>query len=70
MAWRQALFDMSWRRWQFWLFTGVLSWGFVAVVEELFFRGYCQRRLAKEGATVLRLPESPRADAFRPAVEV
>jgi hypothetical protein len=39
---------MSWRRWQFWLFTGVLSWGFVATVEEIFFRGYCQRRLAED----------------------
>ena len=48
VAWRQALFDTSWLRWQFWLFTGVLSWGFVAVVEEVFFRGYCQRRLAED----------------------
>jgi membrane protease YdiL (CAAX protease family) len=45
--WRQALFDTSWRRWQFWLFTGVISWGFVATIEEIFFRGYCQRRLAE-----------------------
>jgi membrane protease YdiL (CAAX protease family) len=48
VPWRQALFDTSWRRWQFWLFTGVLSWGLVAVVEEIFFRGYCQRRLAED----------------------
>src|SRR5581483_11767868 len=47
-AWRQALFDMSWRRWQFWLLTAVMSWAFVPVVEELFFRGYCQRRLAED----------------------
>jgi hypothetical protein len=46
--WRQALFDTSWRRWEFWLFTAVLSWGLVAVLEELFFRGYCQRRLAED----------------------
>lgn len=46
--WRQALFDTSWRRWQFWLFTAVMSWGVVAVLEELFFRGYCQRRLAED----------------------
>ncbi len=46
--WRQALFETSWRRWQFWLFTGVMSWGFVAAIEELFFRGYCQRRLAED----------------------
>ena len=48
VPWRQALFDTSWRRWEFWVFTGVLSWGFVAFIEELFFRGYCQRRLAKD----------------------
>ena len=48
VSWRQALFDTSWLRWQFWLFTGVLSWGVVAVVEETFFRGYCQRRLAED----------------------
>jgi membrane protease YdiL (CAAX protease family) len=48
VPWRQALFDTSWRRWEFWFFTGVLSWGYVAVVEEIFFRGYCQRRLAED----------------------
>ena len=48
VPWRQALFDTSWRRWEFWLFTAVLSWGFVAIVEEIFFRGYCQRRLAED----------------------
>ena len=48
VPWRQALFDTSWRRWEFWLFTAVLSWAFVAFVEELFFRGYCQRRLAED----------------------
>jgi membrane protease YdiL (CAAX protease family) len=48
VAWRQALFDMSWRRWEFWLFTAVLSWALVAIVEEVFFRGYCQRRLAED----------------------
>lgn len=46
--WRQALFDTSWRRWEFWLFTAVLSWGVVALIEEIFFRGYCQRRLAED----------------------
>jgi len=45
--WRQAFFDMSWRRWEFWLFSAVMSWALVPVVEELFFRGYCQRRLAE-----------------------
>lgn len=46
--WRQAYFDMSWRRWQFWLFAGVLSYAVVPVVEELLFRGYYQRRLAED----------------------
>jgi membrane protease YdiL (CAAX protease family) len=46
--WRQALFDMSWRRWEFWLFSAVLSWALIPVLEELFFRGYCQRRLAED----------------------
>jgi membrane protease YdiL (CAAX protease family) len=46
--WRQAFFDMSWQRWQFWLFAGILSYAVVPVVEELLFRGYCQRRLAED----------------------
>jgi membrane protease YdiL (CAAX protease family) len=48
VPWREALFDTSWRRWEFWLFTAVLSWALVPVVEELFYRGYCQRRLAED----------------------
>jgi membrane protease YdiL (CAAX protease family) len=48
VPWRQALFDTTWRRWEFWVFAAVLSFGFVAVVEEVFFRGYCQRRLAED----------------------
>lgn len=47
VPWRQAFFDMSWRRWEFWLFSAVMSWALVPVLEELFFRGYCQRRLAE-----------------------
>jgi membrane protease YdiL (CAAX protease family) len=46
--WRQAFFDMSWRRWQFWLFAGILSYAVVPVVEELLFRGFYQRRLAED----------------------
>ena len=46
--WRQAFFDMSWRRWQFWLFAGVMSYAAVPVLEELLFRGYYQRRLAED----------------------
>jgi membrane protease YdiL (CAAX protease family) len=46
--WRQAFFDMSWRRWQFWLFAGILSYALIPVLEELIFRGYYQRRLAED----------------------
>jgi membrane protease YdiL (CAAX protease family) len=46
--WRQAFFDMSWRRWQFWLFAGIFSYAVVPVLEELLFRGYYQRRLAED----------------------
>ena len=46
--WRQAFFDMSWKRWEFWLFSAVMSWALVPILEELFFRGYCQRRLAED----------------------
>lgn len=48
VPWREALFAMSWRRWQFWLFSGVLSWAGAPFFEELFYRGYCQRRLAED----------------------
>jgi membrane protease YdiL (CAAX protease family) len=46
--WRQAFFDMSWRRWQFWLFAGIMSYAVVPIVEELIFRGYYQRRIAED----------------------
>lgn len=45
--WRQAYFSMSWMRWQFWLFSAILSFAVIPVVEELLFRGYYQRRLAE-----------------------
>jgi membrane protease YdiL (CAAX protease family) len=48
VPWRQAVFDTSWRRWEFWLFMSVVSFALVPVLEELFFRGYCQRRLAED----------------------
>jgi membrane protease YdiL (CAAX protease family) len=48
VPWRQAFFDMSWRRWQFWLFAGTMSYAVIPVVEELIFRGYYQRRLAED----------------------
>ena len=46
--WRFALFNMSWTRWQFWLFAGIMSYAVIPVVEELLFRGYYQRRLAED----------------------
>ncbi|MBK8058904.1 MAG: CPBP family intramembrane metalloprotease [Gemmatimonadetes bacterium] len=45
--WRQAVFDMSWRRWEFWYFMAMGSYLLIPVLEELFYRGYCQRRLAE-----------------------
>lgn len=48
VPWRQAFVDMSWHRWQFWLFAGVLSWAGAPFFEEIFARGYCQRRLAED----------------------
>jgi membrane protease YdiL (CAAX protease family) len=39
---------MSWRRWQFWLFAGILSYAVIPIIEELIFRGYYQRRLAED----------------------
>ena len=47
-AWRQAFFEMSWHRWQFWLLAGVLTWAGAPFFEELFYRGYGQRRLAED----------------------
>jgi membrane protease YdiL (CAAX protease family) len=46
--WRQAFFEMSWRRWQFWLFAAIMSYALVPLGEELIFRGYYQRRLAED----------------------
>jgi membrane protease YdiL (CAAX protease family) len=46
--WRQAFFEMSWRRWQFWLLAAIMSHALIPVVEELIFRGYYQRRLAED----------------------
>jgi membrane protease YdiL (CAAX protease family) len=48
VPWRQAMFDMSWRRWEFWVFTAVGSYVVPPIVEELFYRGYCQRRLSED----------------------
>lgn len=48
VPWRQAFFDMSWRRWQFWLFAGILSYALIPALEELLFRGYYQRRLSED----------------------
>jgi len=47
-AWRQAFFEMSWRRSQFWLLAATMSCAVIPVVEELIFGGYYQRRLAED----------------------
>jgi membrane protease YdiL (CAAX protease family) len=62
--WRQAFFDMSWRRWQFWLFAGILSYALIPIIEELIFRGYYQRRLAEDWGMARQLSEPP---AFLPS---
>jgi membrane protease YdiL (CAAX protease family) len=46
--WRQAFFEMSWQRWQFWLLAAIMSYALIPVAEELIFRGYYQRRLAED----------------------
>lgn len=46
--WREALFSMNWSTPAFWLFMAVGSFGLVPVLEELFYRGYCQTRLAED----------------------
>ena len=42
-----ALLDKSWTP-SFWLFLAVSSFGITPVLEELFYRGYCQTRLEEE----------------------
>jgi membrane protease YdiL (CAAX protease family) len=46
--WREALFSMDWSTPAFWLFMAVGSFGLVPVLEELFYRGYCQARLEED----------------------
>jgi membrane protease YdiL (CAAX protease family) len=53
--WRQAFFDMSWRRWQGWLFAGILSYALIPIIEERIFRGHYQRRLAEDWGVAPRL---------------
>jgi len=48
VPWRQAFFDMSWLRWQCWLYAAISSYAVIPVVEELVYRGYYQRRLAED----------------------
>jgi membrane protease YdiL (CAAX protease family) len=77
--WRQALIDTSWCRWEFWFFMAVCSFGVIPIVEELLYRGYCQRRLAEDwgdgaaivGTTLLLLishGQYLRPDAYNIAV--
>lgn len=43
--WREAIWQMNWRTPEFWLFMAVGSYGLIPIIEELFYRGYCQTRL-------------------------
>ena len=45
IAWREAVFNMSWTTPAFWAFMAVGSFVLVPILEELFFRGYIQTRL-------------------------
>ncbi|MEX0676725.1 MAG: type II CAAX endopeptidase family protein [Pirellulales bacterium] len=45
VAWREALMRTNWNTVEFWLLMAVGSYALVPLVEELFFRGYCQTRL-------------------------
>jgi len=51
-----ALLDKSWTP-SFWLFSAVSSFGVTPILEELFYRGYCQTRLEEDfggiGAVVI-----------------
>jgi len=40
--------NLAWSNWGFWLFMFVGSFGLVAILEEIFFRGYIQTRLSED----------------------
>lgn len=46
--WRETLLTMDWGTWEFWLFSAVGSYALIPVLEELFYRGYCQTRLEED----------------------
>jgi membrane protease YdiL (CAAX protease family) len=48
IPWREALFQMDWSTVEFWLLMAVGSFALVPIFEELFYRGYCQRRLEED----------------------
>ena len=53
IAWREAIYQLNWNTPAFWLFMAVGSYGLVPILEELFYRGYIQRRLEEDlGAPV------------------
>jgi membrane protease YdiL (CAAX protease family) len=53
IAWREAMQQLDWNTPAFWLFTAVGSYGLVAIMEEIFYRGYVQTRLEEDfGAPV------------------
>lgn len=47
-AWRETLLAMDWGTWEFWLLSAVGSYGLIPILEELFYRGYCQSRLEED----------------------
>lgn len=48
VPWREAIFEMSWSSPQFWALMFVGSFGLIPILEELFYRGYCQTRLEED----------------------
>jgi membrane protease YdiL (CAAX protease family) len=48
VPWREALFALDWTTWQFWLLMAIGSFALIPIVEELFYRGYCQSRLVED----------------------
>jgi len=48
VPWREAIFAMDWTSWQFWLLMAIGSYALIPLLEELFYRGYLQGRLAED----------------------
>ena len=46
--WRAAMYALDWSSPAFWLLMFVGSYGLIPLLEELFYRGYCQTRLEED----------------------